>query len=176
MKNRVLILLLSFLLLTGCATVVQTLDGPIPNHVLRGYIPSLDLQIKAACIRYYYEKEGDELLETYEYLSLFQAKQKKHTIYLDNLFVLQISILNPSKNSYKFVVNFDDHNNQRLEYEGNLSRKNFRIKLPLENSRSYKIWYEIRDEEDIIVFVSPTINYKVLAQHWSRNIPPRYSK
>lgn len=177
MKKGIVLLLSVVLFLVGCSTmVVQTRGLPAPDHVLRGHVPAVDLQIRAACIRYYNESEGDELLETHEYIDMFE--DTKHTIHLENLrsFVLSMEVFNPNKNEYRVVVDSEQWDEPQLIYEGNLSRKDFTVKLPAENSESYAVWYEIHDTDGLILFASPTVRYRVVDRLRSGSASSRYSK
>jgi hypothetical protein len=177
LKGMTLIILCILFLVGGCATV-QVVDEhgrPVPDHVVRGRIPSMGMRIDSALIRYFGQTEGDELLETFEYLNPYAEKQYVPKKHLRSL-VLTVHIINPRKETYQFLLYYelpstDLHGNvlkrqppirmKELLYKGNLSLKEFSISLPANDGLDSKMWYELTDEDDDIFFVGPVVHYEV---------------
>jgi hypothetical protein len=169
-------------MLFGCATVnvVDESGRPVPDHVVRGSIPATGMRVDFALIRYYGQKEGDEFLDTHEYLNPYD---EMHVVKSDHLRSLAIAaqILNPNKVGYRVLLYYDypdDHENsdpqrlhefaevgesldQEILYEGDLSRKNFDIELPVVSGEEIAVRFELQTTEGLVFFLSPTVRYEV---------------
>lgn len=160
-----------FILLTGCASikVVDQNGLPIPNYVVRGSIPSSGMRVDFALVRYFSVAEGDEQLDTHEYLNPYE---KKHSVNLEHLksLAMTVHVLNSERQSYslsfyKETPSTGPDGQTELLYTGKLSRKEFFIPLPIdEKGFTYEAWFEIRDKNDIVRFMSPFVHYKVFSR------------
>lgn len=177
LKGMTFIILCILLMVGGCATVkvVDEHGRPVPDHVVRGRIPSTGMRIDSALIHYFGQSEGDELLDTFEYLNPYAEKHYVPKKHLRSL-VMVVHITNPRKETYQFLLYYelpstDLHGNvlkgqphiqtKELRYKGNLSLKEFSISLPAYDGLDSKMWYELTDEDDDIFFVGPTVHYEV---------------
>jgi hypothetical protein len=161
-RLRIIGLIFVLLVLSGCAAIQVVDEGgrPIPNHVVRGSIPATDMQVDFALARYYGQPEGDEFLDTHEYLNPYGENIVKEE-HLRSL-VLMVQLQNPKKQFYKFVLYYDQPETIRdVLYEGNLSRKEFNIFLPAERGMKYVTRFELQAQEDFVFFRSPVIRYEV---------------
>ena len=172
MRRKELVLILSlFILLTGCATVrVVDQNGlPVPDHVVRGSIPSSGMRVDFALIHYFSVAEGDEQLDTYEYLNPYEDE---HSINLEHLrsLTMTVHVSNPGQREFKMLLHEEtpstgSDGNTELLYNGKLSRKEFIIPLPVdEKGFKYQAWFEIKDGNDIIRFMSPPVHYEVVGR------------
>ena len=168
-------ILCMFFVLEGCASVqiVDRSGKPIPNHIVNGRLPSMDMYFEFALIHYYGLKEDDEYLDVFKYIDPYA----KHVIANDRLqaLVISVCIINPHKTSYQLLLHYNTILSsgetisesptlqvKKLLYNGNLSRKEFSIAIPTDDGSEYKVWFEILDEEGNIVFFCPMILYEVV--------------
>lgn len=173
-KGIIVFYLTILIMVGGCATVrVETGGLPVPNHVVRGSIPSKGMLVDAAFIRFYGEKEGDEYLDTFEYLNPYA--EEIHHIKLDHLRSLQaiVHVINPQKEHYQFVLYYEFPSpdgsadkqslmrKKEILYKGNLSRKEFSIRLPANAGVTYKIWFELQGTDGYSFFFGPYMHYEV---------------
>jgi hypothetical protein len=136
------------------------------------------MRVDFAFIRYFGVKEGDELLDTYEYLNSYEESHRISSKHLRSL-TLTVHISNPKKQEYRLVSysktpttdpdgNVDrQHPLQLAEqlYKGKLSRKEFVVILPIkEKGFDYEAWFEILDKDDTIRFMSPVVRYEVVGR------------
>ena len=168
--------LLPLLLLVGCATspVIQVEGRPVPDHVLQASLLQSEIKVEVAFIRYYGQPEGDELLETHQYLR-FGNQQGPSIIAPTHLRKLEVfaKVFNPRKVEYQLWIEKISHqpssqSKQRRDahlfthiYAGNLSRKEFHISLPLDAGGSGSIQLLIRDKDEIFIYQSPKASYEV---------------
>lgn len=155
--------------------IVQKDGRPVPNYVVRGSIPATGMRVDSAFIRYYGQKEGDEHLDTFEYLDPYA---EKHVITTKNLrsLVVSVHIINPHKETYRFLFfsektstdlsgkakTLKPKQKQELLYSGDLSLKEYNLALPTESEFTYRVWYELQTLEGHIIFMGPEVHYEVL--------------
>lgn len=183
-KGIILLFLCALFMVGGCAVVKIEMDGqPVPNNVLRGRIPSTGMRVDSAFIRYFDQKEGDEFLDTFEYLDPYAENlvvSKKHLRSL----VVSVHILNPRKETYLFLHYYeipsdlteDPIQTKELLYIGNLSRKEFNISLPIEDGKTYHSWYEMWNSKGHTIFIGPSVHYGVVGIPTDSDTHSRNSK
>jgi hypothetical protein len=173
MKAQILFCLFTLVLLTSCASVpvLQVEGRPVPDHVLQASLLQSKIDIQVAFIRYHQEKEGDEFLDTHEYLK-FGIQEGPAKVSPKHLRKLEIfaKVLNPRKVEYQLWVERtyicyvglqkNSHSFNPI-YAGNLSRKEFHISLPLDVGSEGTIQLLIRDKDDLFIYQSPKARYEV---------------
>jgi hypothetical protein len=168
--HKLLLVLIIILSLSSCATTVkiETNGIPVPNHITRAHLPSSGIVIESALIKYYYIKEGSELLEAFDYLNPHKEEQVLDSEYLRE-FEVVLRVINPNKIKYGLWVNREVHAKDKtfvekkveLIYNGSLSMKEFNIKLPVHKGSWGKAYYEFRDAYGNLMFQGLDIRYLV---------------
>lgn len=174
MKLCILFLSALVLLVAGCAPQMNIqLEGrPVPNYVNRASLINSGITVETALIRYFGQKEGDELLSTYEYLEL--GTEKPHKIKMEDTQRLKVMVLvnNPNREYYAlwidYAINKDDgvslsRQAQEPSYEGKLSRKEFDFALPLQKGIYGFVRFTIFDKNFNIIYESPKASYVVVS-------------
>lgn len=175
MKKSIIFVSLILLLVIGCTPKINVqLEGrPVPNYVVRANLLNSGIQVETALIKYYGQKEGDELLSTYEYLAL--GTEKPHKINIDNTQKLKVMVLvnNPQKEKHSIWIEYSidkdggvslsRHTNEPV-YEGSLSRKEYNFDLPLHNGVYGYVRYTIYDKNLNIIYESPKASYTVMSK------------
>lgn len=162
-RLRITSLLCLLLIVSGCASVyIVDKDGkPVPTHVISGNIPPMGMQVDFALIRYYGQKEGDEYLDTHEYLNPYASSTTVKTENLRSITIM-LHIRNPRKESYRLITNYYcPESKQNVIYNGNLSRKEFFITLPTNDGMEYAMRFELQTQGGFVFFESPKIRYEV---------------
>jgi len=173
MNARILFYLLVLTFLTGCATapVLQVEGRPVPDHVLQANLLQSKIDVQVAFIRYYKTPEGDEYLDTHEYLQFGkQDRPAKVTPKHSRKLEVFAKVYNPRKVEYQLWVERtyacyigQQRNSHSFKpiYVGNLSRKEFHISLPLDAGSEGTIQLLIRDKDDLFIYQSPKARYEV---------------
>ena len=158
------ILILLLLALVGCSkNLVVNLDGmPISNHEYN--LTNDETKIRAVFIltRYFKEYEGKEDLIKPDYLDALL----NNWIDPDNTerLLLHVKVVNLNKAKYSFfweVAGPKDLKASGHVYNGTLSRKDFYIKLPYNNSGDYTYGFKLTDANGTGLFDLPEMRYKV---------------
>jgi hypothetical protein len=142
---------------------LQIKGAPVPNNVIEARVPSPPMLLTYTLVRLYSEKEGDELLDTWEFLPLVGNKGpcKVKMGDLQGL-VLRLEVFNPSKEDYvlKVIILKEDvktgktwYENTAV-YEGKLSRKRFDITFKPEKHVRSRAKFQILSEDGELCFES----------------------
>ena len=170
-KATVMLSLLLVLLTVGCArNIKMEMNGlPAPDNVVQANIFSPQLKLSMAFVRYYEVPEGDEVLDTFEYLP-FQ-RSIPLTIDSDGIksLAFTVQIRNPMMEDYQMwleSVNRDYGTNRLVRryqpvYRGNLSRKEMQVVLPTEPGVAVLARLFLYDAEGRIIYMSPIADYAV---------------
>lgn len=174
MNSRILWILLGVvsLLVSGCATPdhkrpILQIDGqPISDKMISLTVFDLEIRLKYQLSKHFKVIEGDEYYHTHEYLTLTDIDI--HKVEDNEELSMDVIIYNPFQKEFKLVTHTTTEGGTKLEtseYEGNLSRKLFNIKLPRTSGRtewffeitgptgqrfyqSFKAYYEYRVYDD----------------------------
>lgn len=170
MKKLFLILIL--LALTGCVQKVNyQVDGqPILNNVVTSNILSNNMKVKYALINNYSITEDDESYSTQEALGLSPLKFNK--INSTNSLDLRIYVFNPDKLPYRIKTHIQKEGgpdlilneklyDENLLYNGNLSRNEYLIKLPVNVKSQVCFYFDILNEKNDLMFKSFKVRYKI---------------
>ncbi|RLD65136.1 MAG: hypothetical protein DRI84_07465 [Bacteroidetes bacterium] len=154
-----IILLLS---LTSCASkTIYQVDGmPINDNFVRAKTFNLNLTIKYTLEEIFEVVEDDESYESYKFLSL--TKKQIHKIKKSNRLIMNINIFNPLKEEYKILkCSSKEGGEEEVEivYEGNISRNNFVIELPLNGKKLMTSYFDVYDKDSGLVFKSFKAQY-----------------
>ena len=163
-KRKYLILLICLILglLASCSQkVVYQIDGrPLPNHIMRVKVLSLDLRLKYNIMHFTRVKEGDEYYEDYVFIPITQKDIIK--VESSERVMVSIDIFNPMKNEYSVVKHITLEGGETVPeilYDGNLSRKSLRVKLPLVDQKLTAFSFDVYDKQDNLVFTSFKTSY-----------------
>ena len=166
MTKRYLLLLFAVTILTmaGCAgkTIINVDGMPISNHEYN--LTNQETKIRAVFVlaRYYREYEGDEYIIKPEYLDALHA-EKVDAESTEQL-IFHIKIVNVRKKFFAVNWEISGPKSQHIighVYSGNLSRKDFYIKLPLVTPGDYTYELRLTDEEGDDLFDLPQMRYKL---------------
>jgi len=157
-----LIFIILLLSLTSCSTkTIYQVDGmPISDNFVRAKTFTLDLTIKYTLEQFFEVVEDDESYESYKFLSL--TKQKIHKIKNPKRLIMNVNVSNPSKNEYKILKCSSMEGGEEevgIIYEGNISRNNFVIELPLDKKKLITFYYDVYDKDSNLVFKSFKAQY-----------------
>jgi hypothetical protein len=160
----------------GCARNVKfEVQGvPVPNYVSQASLPASHIQIQSAYIHYFGLEEGNEILNTREYLNPYA---KAHVISRNHLhsLVLSVHVFNPKRMHYQFIFYQEISSTKRethssslttqsqVIYAGKLSRKEFDLTLSTTPGVTHRSWYAILDSSGSTIFEGKDITYKVKA-------------
>jgi len=149
-------------LLTSCGTkTIYQVDGmPINDNFVRGKTFTLDLTIKYTLEQIFEVVEGDESYEYYKFLPL--TKPQIHKIKNPKRLIMNVNIFNPEKNEYKILKNATAEGGEEeigIVYEGNISRNNFVIELPLNEKALTTFYFDVYDKDSSLVFKSFKAQY-----------------
>lgn len=161
MKKYFLVFFL-LLFLTGCASkTIYQVDGiPLPDNVIKAKTFNLGLTIKYNLTKIYKVEEDDESYETFEYLPLINSNILK--IKNPEKLILNISVFNPLKEEYKiikFITMEGGEEEKEVIYNGNISRNNLVVELPLISNKLVSFYYDACDKRDNLVFKSFRAQY-----------------
>lgn len=143
---------------TGCSRkmTINVDGGPAPQNAIKATVPYPPMKLSYALVRFYGVSEGDETLETWEYISMI-GYNGAHEVKKKNLrrLVLKLSIYNPETEDYSLVVSCLRENlktgkqwmDQSVLYEGNLSRKDLDIEFPPDIGTSTRVKFRLYDDE-----------------------------
>jgi len=145
------IFILIILFLTSCATKTTfQVDGmPIQDNFVRAKTFNLGLIVKYQMTQYFNVKEGDESYESYEYLPL--TNPQIHKIDNPTKMEININVFNENKESYKIIKYITKEGGDlqaEVVYDGNLSRNNLTLQLPLEKNKLINFYLDINDKKD----------------------------
>jgi len=161
-KLKIYLLLLFLLFSLGCSkkTIYQIDGAPVPDNVIKAKTFDLNLVIKYNLTRFFEVKEGDESYMSYEFLPLLTPKI--HKIKNSDRLVLNINVFNPSKNYYKLIKYIKLEGGDaaaEILYEGDLSRKNITVELPLVTNKLISFYYDACDKSEQLIFRSFKAQY-----------------
>ncbi len=157
-----ILLAITMLLITGCSTkTIYQVDGmPIANNIVKAKTFNLDLVIKYSLTNYYEVKEGKESYETFDLLPL--TSTEIHKLKTPSRLCMNISIFNPLKEHYK-IIKYSTieggESQEEIVYDGELSRNNFVIEMPLVQNKLVSFYYDACDKSDSLVFRSFRAQY-----------------
>jgi len=155
--QRGLLCLLLLVLVVGCAPMnLQIKGAPAPNNVIEARVPEPPMMLTYTLIRLYSEKEGDELLDTWEFLPLV-GNSRPCKVKMGNLRGLDLSldVFNPTKEDYvlKVIIFKEDVKTGKswyestAVYEGKLSRKRFDITFTPEQNVRFRAKFQILSDD-----------------------------
>jgi hypothetical protein len=168
MFRKIILLGITAVLLSGCASTVKIEKGglPGPNHMIIANLPSNGIRLNIGLVHHFRVEEGKEYLETFEYLN---PSIEEHRITCGNTkeIILNIDIFNEPKNHYQLWVYQELYafnktktfKNSEIIYKGTLSFKEVVINLPVHIGSWGKTYFELRDEKGNIMYQSPLIKY-----------------
>jgi len=150
MKN-VLILMICFAILAGCAPRLYINGAPPSNHLLILENPETKIQAFSQIIRSDVIKEGNEEFEEISYLSPGETVLKGNT---RGLYVT-LRIVNDKRHAFTIWEVYDvaytgetyPYHVEHMLYSGRLSRKEVSASCPIRNVKSGAFRLEIRDRK-----------------------------
>jgi hypothetical protein len=171
--KRLWILIILTLLLTSCASKTKTVyqvDGmPIPDNVIKARVFPIKSTLTYNLTVFYDVKEGDETYETYEFLPL--TYEHIHKIKNPKRIELNVNVFNPLKEKYKIIKYIsiegaykggdEEEEEGEVVYEGELSRNNFIIDLPLVVAKYVSFYYDACDKNGTLAFRSFKAQYVI---------------
>ncbi len=170
------IIKLTFLLLFistfyGCGQVKVEMGGlPAPNHITQAHILGLDIDLNLSYAYFYKQPEGDEFLETLEYMKKDGKVVKVRKKNLNDVRCI-MSIINRKKKTYKLKMlrttytpaGEKIYQSIRTMYEGDLSRKTFSYMLPIDEKVVHEVGIEIYDGKGKIMYAEPIkVKYEII--------------
>jgi hypothetical protein len=118
-------------------------------------------------VRFYGEKEGDEILDTYEYMRLNPSPQEEVISPYDKTTGLSYTI--QIRNQY--LIDYSLHKFHRINqevpftetelYRGNLSAKTVTVNLPVKEGEAGEMFLQIRNRSNITILETFGVLYKV---------------
>jgi hypothetical protein len=170
--KRSLWLLLSLLLFVGCSKAIRVeLEGmPAPTNVVSANLHAeagKPMTVKYFCIRNYGEEEGDEILDTYEYMRLDPIPKVRRIPHYSRTtgIAYTIQIRNPYLIEYSLHRLFRETQDEPFIetelYKGNLSMKTVTVRLSAEEGAGGELFLQMRDEEGMIMLETFGVLYKV---------------
>ena len=162
-----ILLAISLLLMTGCATkTVYQINGmPVHDNIVQAKTFNLNLMIKYNLTKHFEVKEDDETYETYEFLPL--TTSEIHKIKNASNLIMNVSIFNPEKNEYKIIkyTLIEGGEEEIVDvYDGNISRNNFAFELPLVPNKLIGFYYDAYNKNGNLVFKSFRAQYIIEGQ------------
>jgi len=156
-------LLLLAMLTIGCTKkMVVNIDGmPISNHEYNLTNDESGVRVVFILAKYHREYEGKEYIIKPKYLDTFHANRINPGN--TELLTLHIKVINPKKAYYTIQWEIDGPSNFQafgFMYYGELSRKDFSIKLPIHTSGNFTYSFYIHDEAGDQLFNLPRMRYK----------------
>lgn len=158
-----LAILVVLLAAVGCSRkmTINVDGGPAPQHVIKASVPYPPMKVSYTLVRFYGVREGDEMLETWEYIPMigYNGAHKVKTKNLRRL-VLKVSLYNPEKEEYTLSVSHLKNKDDQLTFEhsvlyaGNLSRKDLDIEFPPEIGTESRVKFQLHDEDGELVHES----------------------
>jgi len=163
-KILTLLILLSLL---GCVQKINyQVDGqPIMKNVVVANVMSSNIKVKYALINNITVKEDDEFYFTQEMLNLNPSKLNK--IENSNSLNFRLYVYNPDKMQYQIKTYIhkkggqDSIINEKLLYNGNLSRNEYLIELPINEKSTFSFYFELLNEKNDLMFKSFETRYKI---------------
>lgn len=162
-KYLVRIILVGLLMsLISCAhKVVYQVDGkPIHTNIVQARVLNLNAKVTYNFLKSFKVQEDDEFFYSYEFLSLTCGKQ--HIIEKAEGLYINIDVFNPNKGYYKLVTELYARDNLITKeelYEGDISRRSFKIDLPLYTNNEITFFYSLLDEKGNLLFKSFEARY-----------------
>jgi hypothetical protein len=145
----------------GCSTVKIEMNGrPAPNYIRQTHVLGLDIGMEQAFAYYYQQPEGNEYLDTWQYLlagpQTIVIKEKR----LESV-KLMCNLFNPKKSKYSFRIlhkTYDKANkllstSNEILYEGALSSKMVVEELPLKPDVIHEISVAVYDTKDVVRYL-----------------------
>lgn len=164
MNFKILLVLCSLVLVTGCATQrpILQIDGqPISDKIIYVNLLGLEgLKVKYQLSRNFKVLEGKEYYESREYLSF--TNELIYKLGTEDELSVDVIIFNPLKKQFKLVQYLNTKGGAKLEtreYEGSLSRNKLTIKLPIVNEES-EWFFRVFNEQDVKQYESFKVYYR----------------
>lgn len=160
---KIILVILILSLFTGCSTVKIEMGGqPAPNYIKQINILGLDVKLEMAYAYFYQRPEGDEMLDTLQYI---ESNGLTFYIKKENLVSINCmcNVFNPNKKQYRLKIHHAVYGNSgkrvaystRTLYKGDLSSKRFKTDLSLIEGVTHEIWLALYDENGVVRYSEP---------------------
>lgn len=168
---KALLAVLTLVMLTGCSTIKVEMNGlPAPDYIKQVKVLGLEVKLDMAYAYFYQRPEGDEMLDTLQYI---ESSGIDFNIRKDNLTSIRcmVNVFNPNKSYYVLKIHhsvYDAHgkhlaSSAKTLYAGDLSSKNFVEELSVIGTVTHEVWISLYDKEGVVRYSEPLpLRYKVL--------------
>lgn len=161
---KFILTILSVLFMSGCAQkIVYQVDGqPVSNYIVRAQLVESEMVVKYLLLENFYQQEDDEKYKTQNYVDIMG--ESVYNVPEGSYLELKIYVFNPRKINYKInshMVVGGGQNVTKQLYEGDLSRKEVKIVLPLKEHKFIRYYFEIVSKNGELMYRSFEAKYVI---------------